>query len=247
MSVEIGKELKLAREEQGLTLSEVAEEIRISEDKLKALEEGNFDYFPAQFYAKSFLKSYAGFLGVNINVDNSFFMPEKEDHLIIPVPKENYEEKPGKRVSKNSLSNMLGIAIILSLIIYGSVFLINENINLDNIYKFISSAVSQQKEETPSEPQFTKIMIKGVTKTPTWVRVVSDGKLVVERILPAETAYYWEADESMKIKVGYVGGIDIFYRNNEQADYKEVDIAQGSHGNINEIEFIKPVINESGK
>lgn len=58
--------LRRAREERGLTLSEAATTTRIWERYLQALEsDAPVEEFPAPAYARSFLREYAEFLGLN--------------------------------------------------------------------------------------------------------------------------------------------------------------------------------------
>lgn len=62
---ELGKTLKEAREEKGLTYEEVFEKTKIQPRYLKALEEGNLDVFPGEVYARGSLRNYARILGLD--------------------------------------------------------------------------------------------------------------------------------------------------------------------------------------
>ena len=62
----VGDYLRGTREEQGLTLAEVAKEIGIKANYLGYLEEGKYDCLPGKVYIKSFLKKYAGFLKLDV-------------------------------------------------------------------------------------------------------------------------------------------------------------------------------------
>lgn len=62
LEVNVGEQLKTARERQGLTLAAVAHSLRIPLKTLQALEEGDFSSLPADVYARGFLKQYAGVL-----------------------------------------------------------------------------------------------------------------------------------------------------------------------------------------
>jgi cytoskeleton protein RodZ len=65
MSIAIGKILQAAREERGLTLDQVAGTTHIRLRYLQAMEAGNFEALPSRLQVKGFLRSYAGFLGLN--------------------------------------------------------------------------------------------------------------------------------------------------------------------------------------
>jgi cytoskeleton protein RodZ len=61
---EIGNTLHDARVRLGLELEEVARATRISARILAALEEEHFERLPGDFYARSYLRTYADFLGL---------------------------------------------------------------------------------------------------------------------------------------------------------------------------------------
>ena len=61
----IGKDLRAAREEKGLSIPEVSARIRISKRYIQALEDENFLMIPSLVYAKGFLKAYSEFLGLD--------------------------------------------------------------------------------------------------------------------------------------------------------------------------------------
>lgn len=61
----IGTRLREAREARGVTLEQAERETRIIRRYLIALEEEDFNAFPAEVYARGFLRSYANYLGLN--------------------------------------------------------------------------------------------------------------------------------------------------------------------------------------
>jgi len=58
--------LHQARLRAGYELTDVAKALRIQLRHLQALEDGRFDDLPGETYAVGFLKSYGGFLGLEI-------------------------------------------------------------------------------------------------------------------------------------------------------------------------------------
>jgi len=66
MTLSVSEALKSAREAQRLTLADVAHETRIPVERLRLLEEGKFASFGSMAYARSFLRKYAQFLGVDV-------------------------------------------------------------------------------------------------------------------------------------------------------------------------------------
>ncbi|MCB0155112.1 MAG: helix-turn-helix domain-containing protein, partial [Anaerolineae bacterium] len=56
---QLGEMLKAAREEQGLTLGEVEEALRIRSHLLDALEQNKFEMFPSPVVTRGLIRNYA--------------------------------------------------------------------------------------------------------------------------------------------------------------------------------------------
>jgi len=65
MTASLGHRLKEARESRGLSLADAAHETRIPAQRLMHLEAENYASFGSMTYARSFLKLYSDFLGVD--------------------------------------------------------------------------------------------------------------------------------------------------------------------------------------
>jgi cytoskeleton protein RodZ len=64
--ISVGDILRGARESQGRTIAEIAEELCITQRYLKALERDDLSKLPGAFFYKSFVRQYAAILGVPI-------------------------------------------------------------------------------------------------------------------------------------------------------------------------------------
>ncbi len=73
---EIGKMLREAREQKGLTIAAVEDQIKIGQSVIVALEEGNKDRFPHPVYARGFLRSYALLLNLDASELSTHFSRE---------------------------------------------------------------------------------------------------------------------------------------------------------------------------
>lgn len=62
---EIGEKLKNARDEIGISLEEASTDLKISEEQLRNLEEGNMDTFKDIVNVKYLIRDYAKYLGLN--------------------------------------------------------------------------------------------------------------------------------------------------------------------------------------
>jgi cytoskeletal protein RodZ len=67
MSLTLGEKLRQAREARGISISEVAEQTRISALYLEAIENNDYRTLPGGIFNKGFLKSFAKFVGVDEN------------------------------------------------------------------------------------------------------------------------------------------------------------------------------------
>lgn len=61
---EIGAKLKEAREGIGVSIEEVAEDLKLKVSQIENLESGNMEAFQDVFYLKYFIKDYAKYLGL---------------------------------------------------------------------------------------------------------------------------------------------------------------------------------------
>lgn len=65
MPASLGEKLRKAREEQGISISEVAEETRISAIHLKSIEKDDYQSLPGGIFNKGFIKSFAKYVDVD--------------------------------------------------------------------------------------------------------------------------------------------------------------------------------------
>jgi len=83
----VGAWLKVAREERGITLDEVAKVTRIGKNYLEAIEEGDLSKLPSQAYTRGFIRLYAAHLGLS---------PEKALAMMTVDPASSVETHPDK-------------------------------------------------------------------------------------------------------------------------------------------------------
>ncbi len=65
MSLTLGEKLRQAREERGITISEVAEQTRISALYIESIENDDYRTLPGGIFNKGFVKSFAKYVGVD--------------------------------------------------------------------------------------------------------------------------------------------------------------------------------------
>ncbi|MEE6449029.1 RodZ domain-containing protein [Gottfriedia acidiceleris] len=104
---ELGKYLREAREAKGLSIDDVQELTKIQKRYLEAIEEGNYEILPGQFYVRAFIRQYAETIGVDV----SGFLTEKpvveESTVASTVEEVKHEEIPSRSSKlKEPLSNV---------------------------------------------------------------------------------------------------------------------------------------------
>ena len=162
----IGEILKKTREEQGISLDEVAEATKIRSKYLRALEEEQFDALPGDVYAKGFATAYLKYLGIKDRPDVLEVMkpkvkePEKPvqeepetPHKLAVTPKrkqkaERFEETPLNKNAK--LIIILSLAAILLLFAVQGIYS-KQMAALENPDEQIQQQVEEQQAEQNGE------------------------------------------------------------------------------------------------
>ncbi|MDD9797839.1 MAG: helix-turn-helix domain-containing protein, partial [Alphaproteobacteria bacterium] len=118
-SKSVGTILREAREARKQGLSFVSDALRIREDHLAAIEEGNMERLPAPAYAAGFIRTYANYLGLDENHLIALFKEEtgRGNRVMLDFPvMDDTRELP-------SMTLIAGLLIIVGIIYLFWVFL----------------------------------------------------------------------------------------------------------------------------
>lgn len=63
-AAELGRKLRLAREQKGFSIGEVAERLKLSARQIEGLESGDYEGMPELVFVRGFLRTYGRFLGL---------------------------------------------------------------------------------------------------------------------------------------------------------------------------------------
>ena len=99
----IGEVLRLAREQQGLTLQDVSDALNIKREYLEALEKDEYDAIPGAVFVKGFLRNY----GIFLELDG-----------IALARKDSNKKKKQRQGKWPEITIIAGIIIFLLLIIW---------------------------------------------------------------------------------------------------------------------------------
>ena len=240
--VELGDQLRLKRQEQGLSLEKVAAKTLIQRRLLQALEAGQLDELPEPVYIQSFIKKYAHMLGLNGEELASTF-PTGYTRLSI---------KPSWRSLAAAQLRPIHLYLLYIIVIICAVNGLSQMLLRSDLQ--ISSSQNQEKPEVDPNsmgqvlPKHSE-KLKSVSATPnaatkisqpvrievtlkaqSWIRVVADGKMQFEGLLPEGTQRTWVAQEQLTVRAGNAGGVLVTF-NQEKA--KQL----GSPGEVQEVTF----------
>jgi cytoskeleton protein RodZ len=89
----VAEQLRLARETLNLDVHQVANATKLKTDQVRALEEGNYDYFTAPVYLRGSIRTYAGLL----KLDAPKLIAELEAELTGARPTADASPAPARR------------------------------------------------------------------------------------------------------------------------------------------------------
>ena len=234
---ELVTQLRLKRQEQGLSLEKLAAKTLIQRRLLQAIEEGQVDELPEPIYIQSFIKQYADALGLN-GAELSSAFPTGERRLSI---------KPSWKLPAAQLRPihlyLSYIFVIICAVNSLSQMLSRSELQASSSYQEKSEVQPTSKQQLPSEK------LKSVSSTPTdaaevskpvrievtlkaqsWIRVVADGKTQFEGLLPEGPQRTWVAQEQLTVRAGNAGGVLVTFN---QQKAKQM----GDPGQVQEVTF----------
>ena len=240
---ELGSRLRQFRTEQSMPLEEVAARTRIQARLLNAIEEGKLDQLPEPVYIKGFIKRFAEALGLNGTEFASAFPTGSSKPFIRPV----WQHLPAAQLRP------IHLYLVYVLLVIGAVnglsFLVRRSAvqvayddypqrsqelpgpNRSQAMNLQPKSATNKVTEVMKRSQNGKPVQVGVTlKAKSWIRVVADGRLEFEGVLPEGTQRTWAAEQKLSVRAGNAGGVLVEF-NNETA--KEM----GAPNEVQEVTF----------
>lgn len=212
MAETLGEKLRAAREERGISLSEVAEQTRIAPMYIECIEKDNYKPLPGGIFNKGFVKSYARFVGIDENEaiqDYARIAAESEgtedDHLRAYRP----EVLTDDRTAQSTIPTIIFAGIILALMTGGILFLVNYLQSQPDVPVATSTSTMNQNPGQPEQPssvpptsgaptmQNLKVEFRSTTE-PISLSATSDGKSSVNTVTPG-TAQTFEPKQDLKL------------------------------------------------
>ena len=179
----VGSLLKDARTKKGITLDEVHAKIKMHPRVLQLLEDGKFDKLPSPLFAKSFLKSYADYLGVNHDevidaYDHEGEAVKKEPDQVLFL--KTIDEKKEETWAGQNLKKM---AVLVAALVVGGLILSFAVKHVPALFSKIKISAPHWPSHKPASPESVKLQAKAAEaaakkeakKSDEWVRSLDQG------------------------------------------------------------------------
>ncbi len=232
----LGETLKTAREEQGINLEQVEEDIHIRRHLLEALEQGDNKKFPSPVITRGLIRNYAKYL----KLDPIEALTLYDGNGVVPVK--------GQRLTPNGIEFMslsmaprplinwdfiIGMVLFL-LVVGGFSYLTYSTVieprltptptktpqanGLGEDAAFLLPTPTPPPTDTPTPlpptDTPTPIIYSGVTvelviRQPSWIQILADDVKVFEGILQPGEKPSWTGQRRVAIRAGNAGGVEV--------------------------------------
>jgi cytoskeleton protein RodZ len=210
MSLTLGEKLRQAREERGISISEVAEQTRISSLYLQSIENDDYKPLPGGIFNKGFVKSYAKFIGIDEQEaldDYAKLTADWESRNPSDVRTYRPEVLTDDRSGGSLIPTIIFAGIILALMTGGVLFVVNylRNQPATPAVNTVANTANTDRiggTETPAQPatpSFDEIKVEfKATREKISVTANIDGAQRTQEVGAGETAEF-TAKENMKL------------------------------------------------
>jgi cytoskeleton protein RodZ len=212
----IGEALRSAREAQGKSLDDAAVATRIRPTYLEALERERFGELGGSVYAKGFLRSYAGYLGVDPAPLLEAYRAQEapEAPLFEHAPKAIGGLRTGRRGPNWLIVAIVCVTIILLVSLWG---LLRPGPDPSDAQPpFVTTpaptgtgagAAAPPAPATTARPAPRKVTVTLRYAGASWTRVTADGRLAFEGTPGPSQRRTFTAKRSLELVLGYPAGV----------------------------------------
>lgn len=125
---DIGEKLKEARESIGVSIEEVAEDLKLRPSQIENIENGNVEAFQDVFYLKYFIRDYAKYLGLDkdelIDEFNEYLFDYTSKLSIDDIKKESRRKKEDENKIKSPYTVERKNERLMQYFTYGAIFVL---------------------------------------------------------------------------------------------------------------------------
>jgi len=210
--VSFGAWLKHQREMRGISLREIANVTKINIRYLEALEDSRFSILPAPFFARSFLRQYASYVGLDPDaVVNYYIVAQKEVDQDADV-----EADSGSRLHSSThwafgLFFTTGMAVILGLVLLLTYLHERQPSVAEEPPPIAAPIFSPRPERVPNaaEVSLASLVVTLDFIQDCWVEAWVDGENRVSELRVQGESLRLDAEEVVVLTLGNVRGVRI--------------------------------------
>ena len=212
----LGQRIRAAREARGLSLSDVAQQIRIRSVYLAAIEDESWSTIGAPVYIRGFLRTYARFLGLDPEeVVAAFNRTQPAPAQTLPgreAPLEEDEPRPRRSAA------LIWIAAVVAVVLIAFVTYNELTLRRSAPVPAVAVATTAPPSAAPAGATpapaatpgpSTKSTLALVLSAPSWLRVTVDGNVSMEGTFPAGTSKTFRGKNAL-VRIGNAGGVEIY-------------------------------------
>jgi cytoskeleton protein RodZ len=210
--MDIGSKLQKVRQDQGISLREIANATKISPHILEALERNDLARLPGGIFARGYLRAYAAELGLDPEQVVAEFRDQVE-----PPPEERLPDPPADYVDWGARRRKLGIAAVFglaaALIIYTAFVVRPADAPADQDMagtvatggELVDAPASTSAAVPTSVNSQQGLRLELQPRGECWVSATVDGRLVVYRLMAAGERATLDARDEVLLRVGDAG------------------------------------------
>jgi len=185
---ELAEILKNERKEKNISLEEISEKTKISVKLLIALEKGEFEKIPGEFYLRGFIRNYLN--AMNLNTEEFFQIHSDKFNSLFPgEDEERANQFPKVRYSRfKKKSAFLTFFSILSLVVLVLTFSYINKSSILQVYDFIFKKIDLPETglvtmnlDKPLEIDHSPVNIKIDFLENCWTRIIQGNEAPVEK------------------------------------------------------------------
>lgn len=225
----LGERFRAAREARGLSLSDVAEQIRIRSVYLGAIEDENWSAIGAPVYIRGFLRTYARFLGLDPEETVAEFNGSSAAVLEPSAAAAAGEAYAVAGRSSRSLSPVIWVATLVAIVLVAFVFYneltLRSRVTAESAVTAGSASplpsnatgspepgvpIAGAVAATPAAPSPgpSGHWLQVTLSSPSWLRIIVDGNVSMEGTFPAGTVKEFHGKRAV-LRIGNAGGVEV--------------------------------------
>lgn len=209
----LGSYFQSKREEQGYSIEDVARKTNISHRYIEAIEQEDFDDFPAGVYAKGFIRNYARFL----NLDQEALVMEY--NLNFEAQESPEEDTSDRRSGWGYVILLIGLLILgVMIVVFRFAWIHPEYTNLPHSMSGQTPSIVAEQDQRNSveiKQSVERLKLRVVSTQKTYIYAVFDGLQKREMVLLPGEQRMWEAEETIRIRTANPGGLRLYHGDTE--------------------------------